>query len=177
VSSGANFIIDLMTYKNDFEKEHADVIDRNAFYMIPTPPEHIISKRCKDSCLRTTGVVCKKCMDSLFYGEVRSVFNHIKYTLTKKEKAYDGGQAVLDVLDKVLEANKKDLPFSDDIDHISQIRQTKLQADLQQFSTTILKIQPEDKHKNIFSSLEDMPLYYIGEDEAQTLKEADRSRK
>jgi len=56
-----------MNYKNEFEKEHADTCDKGGFYMLPTPPEHIISRRCKDSCLKTTGIVCEKCMDSVFF--------------------------------------------------------------------------------------------------------------
>jgi len=123
--------------KEDFKNESNLQYTVN---LLPIPPNDLINKRLKTSCIHTRGEICKNCQEDLF---VRSLvdFSLNLFQNLQKMPAYENGQELLHLIKKVLDVNKKNLPFVADTGFIAKIRASKLNQERLRINEGMLKAQ------------------------------------
>jgi len=108
--------------------------------LLPIPPNDLINKRLKTSCIHQRGEICKNCQEDLFLKSlVEFSLNLLKNLNTVP--AYESGQELLDLIQKVLDVNKKNLPFVADAGFIAKIRAAKLNQEMLRINDGMLKAQ------------------------------------
>lgn len=170
------YVQDVVNHRQDFELDFPELFHNNCVFLIPQPPEHVSNPKCPNPCIGENKKLCKKCIETNFMQNVIDLANRL-YVGFSKTKPYKGGEEVLRAISLMLKINKEELPFSDDLDHLTKLRQAKLQSDYDLISQAMLKIEPEEKHKHLFVPVDDLPVANLQHDEINTMKSVDQIRK
>jgi hypothetical protein len=105
-----------------------------------------MKRKNKNSCIALTGFICNECQNDMFM----SIFYNIYTELIKKLSsmpAYKNGKEVTSVIEKVLEINKRDIPYFEDLGHIAKMRMAKFKKEEIRIKQGLLEVEQYQSDK------------------------------
>jgi len=140
---------ELSEYQEYFDEKlsHSNGIKYN-LNMLNDPPLHIKRKNDKNSCIQTSGFICKDCQESLFMKTLLDIFQQITTTIDKNS-SYNSSQDLIKSLEQIIRINEKELPYYVDMGHITQIRSSKFNKDNQRIKKGLVQIQQSHIDKTL----------------------------
>jgi len=155
ISSQEELILELDEYKEYFEDRLSNEELNYDVYMLSKPPQHIIRRREKTSCIAATGFICEECQTDIFMQIFLGIYNELNSNL-KAIPAYKSGTEVIAILDRIMQINVQELPFFLDEGHISSIRAAKFNREQQRIQNGLMEVEQYQGDRSLSEQIQQL---------------------
>ena len=145
----------LQSVEKDFKKDFKE----SFLFLLKMPTNHILNVDPADSCINSREVICKDCQKDKFFKTILNLFFVIKHE-TSTIEGYRDGKALFEDLERILDANVKQLPFSHDNGSIAKFRMLKLLNEKERILQMLNNVKSAVVKQNLAHEVQQMVIDY-----------------
>ena len=147
--------VDIKNIFKVIEKDIKDYYDDTSLNLLITPPAHLLGVEESESCILSQNEICNECLKDNYLLDILNFLGKLK-NKTESLKPYQNGNALVDCLIKVLEINKRDLPFYLDAGSIAKFRMQKITQDRNRIFSLVNNLKSVMAHETLAQTIKKM---------------------